>query len=330
VETPVWIWAAFVAGILALLTVDLVLVQRRPHGLGAREAGVQTAYWIGLGVAFAGLVFAWRGGEAAGEYLSGYLIEKSLSADNVFVWALIFAHFSVPLAFQHRALFWGVMGALVMRGLFIFGGVTLLDRFDWVIYVFGAFLLLTAVRLVSRDDGKIDPNRHPLGRFIRERQVSMGELDEPRFLVRREGRIVATALFGVLLLIETTDLVFAVDSIPAVLAVSRDPFIVFSSNVFAILGLRAMYFLLAALNARFANLQQGMAVVLGFVGVKMLLTDVVHIPVGISLAVIATVLTVSMLSSLRSRQIAELQRHLLQEQRHQHEDRAHPRHADRA
>jgi tellurite resistance protein TerC len=303
---PAWAWAAFVTAVVALLLVDVLLVHRRPHAIGVREAAVQSAGWIAIAVGFGVLLLVWRGPEIAGEYYSGYLIEKSLSVDNVFVWALIFVHFSVPAAYQHRVLFWGIFGALVMRTAFIFGGVALLESFEWLVYVLGVFLLLTAVRLVLRDDSRMNPNRHPLGRFVRGWGPAIADLDGPRFLARHRGRLVVTPLLAVLLLVETTDLVFAVDSVPAVLGVSRDEFVVFTSNVLAILGLRALYFLLAALGARFAYLQQGMAVILGFVGVKMLLSGVVEVPVGMSLAVIAVILTVSVLSSVRVRRGEEV------------------------
>jgi tellurite resistance protein TerC len=296
---PVWAWLAFLVGVTILLVLDLRVLHRHPHALTVREAAVQSAGWIGLGLAFGIVVLMWRGVEAGGEYFSAYLIEESLSVDNVFVWALIFAHFAVPAAYQHRLLFWGIFGAIVLRGAFILGGVALFERFDWVIYVFGAFLLVTAVRIVVRDDSKLDPNRHPIGRLVREWRPSISELPGPVFVVRQGARWVLTPLFAVLLLVETTDLVFAVDSIPAVLGVTQDRFVAFTSNICAILGLRAIYFLLAALQARFAYLQQGMAVILGFVGLKMLLSGAIVIPVGVSLAVIAIVLAVSVLSSLR-------------------------------
>ena len=298
---PLWAWLAFLGGVTILLLLDLRLLHRHPHALSTHEAAVQSAGWIALGLAFGVVVLLWRGVEAGGEYFSAYLIEESLSVDNVFVWALIFAHFAVPRAYQHRVLFWGIFGAIVLRGVFILGGVALFERFDWVIYVFGAFLLVTAVRLVVRDDSKLDPNRHPFGRLVHEWRPSISELPGPVFVVRRGVRWVLTPLFAVLLLVETTDLVFAVDSIPAVLGVTQDRFVAFTSNICAILGLRAIYFLFAALQARFAYLQEGMAVILGFVGLKMLLSGLIAIPVGLSLGVIAIVLAVSVLSSLRVR-----------------------------
>lgn len=297
---PTWTWVAFVAGIATLLVLDLRLVHRRAHTLNAREAAIQSAGWIALGLGFGLVVLLWRGAAAGGEYFSAYLIEQSLSVDYVFVWALIFVHFAVPAAYQHRVLFWGIFGAVVLRGSFIFGGVALLEHFGWVVYVFGALLLVTAARLAVWDDTKLDPNRHPLGRLVRRWRPAISEMSGPFFIVRRGGRWFLTPLFAVLLLVETTDVVFAVDSIPAILGVTQDRFVAFTSNVFAVLGLRALYFLLAALQTRFAYLQHGMAVILGFVGMKMLLTDVIAIPGGVSLVVITIVLTVSILSSLRA------------------------------
>jgi tellurite resistance protein TerC len=294
-----WIWLAFLAGVSVLLAVDVILVHRRPHAVGLREAGIQSAVWIGIGLGFALVVLAWQGPTPAGEYLSGYLIEKSLSSDNVFAWALIFTAFAIPREYQHRVLFWGVVGAVVMRGAFILGGVALVERFDWLLPVLGAFLLVGAARLLVLDNSRLDPERNPFGRLFRRVVPTTPELHGARFHVREHGVWMATPLLAVLVLIETTDIVFAVDSVPAVLGVSDDAFIIFSSNVLAILGLRALYFLFGAMQARFSHLQQGMAVILAFVGCKMLLTNVVEVPVGVSLVVIAVVLAVSVLSSLR-------------------------------
>jgi TerC family integral membrane protein len=296
---PTWTWVAFAAGITVLLVLDLRVLHRHPHALGVREAALQSAGWITLGLAFGVVVLAWRGSTLGGEYFSAYLIEESLSIDNVFAWALILAHFAVPPAFQHRVLFWGILGAIVLRVVFILGGVSLLECFDWIVYVFGAFLLVTAARLVFRDDSKLDPNRHPIGRLVHAWKPPISELSAPSFVLRRGGRAVLTPLFAVLLLVATTDVIFAVDSIPAVLGVTQDRFVAVTSNVFAVLGLRALFFLLAALQARFSYLQQGMAVILGLVGTKMLLSGVVEIPVGLSIAAILIVLGVSVLSSLR-------------------------------
>ncbi|MGH9182822.1 MAG: TerC family protein [Acidimicrobiales bacterium] len=299
-EVEPWVWAAFVALVTILLVIDLLAVHRRPHAVSLREAAIESAVWITLGASFTLVVVAWQGGQAGGEYLASYLIEKSLSIDNVFVWAVILSFFAVPPQYQFRVLFWGVFGALVLRAAFIFAGVALLERFDWVLYVFGAFLLYTALKMARHGDVKVDPETNPALRAVRKVVPSTTEYDGQKLFTRRHGRRLATPLFAVLVLIETTDVVFAVDSIPAVLAVSREQFIVFSSNAFAILGLRALYFLLAGMADRFRYLNVGLAVILAFVGVKMLLTEVVHLPPWISLAVIGGVLTVAIVTSLRA------------------------------
>jgi tellurite resistance protein TerC len=294
-----WVWAAFLAGVGGLLAVDLLVVHRRPRAIGMRLALLQSAAWIALGLAFSLVILAALGRTAAGEYLSAYLIEKSLSGDNVFAWALIFSTFAVPAAYQHRVLFWGVLGAIVLRGAFILAGVALVDRFAWLVPALGVVLLVTAVRLVVRDDSQFDPSRNAFARAFARVVPTTHTLRGSRFSVREHGRWLATPLLVVLVLIESTDLVFAVDSVPAVLGVSHDAFVVFSSNVLAILGLRALYFVFAAAEARFSHLQQGMVVILVFVGAKMVLSPVVDVPIGLSLAVIALVLSVSVLSSLR-------------------------------
>jgi tellurite resistance protein TerC len=299
-DVPPWAWAALVGVIVVLLVGDLLLVHRRPHDISFTEASIESAVWIGLGLTFA-LVLAWTaGGAAAGEYISGYLIEKSLSVDNVFVWAVIFSYFSVPAKYQFRVLFWGIFGALVLRAGFIFTGVALIERFDWILYVFGAFLLVTAVKVARHSGTEVHPDRNPVLRLVRRVVPSTPDYDGQKLFTRRTGMLLATPLFAVLVLIETTDVVFAVDSIPAILAVSHEPFIVFASNAFAILGLRALYFLLAGMADRFRYLNTGLGVILGFVGVKMLLVDVVHLPSPVSLAVIAGVLTVTIVLSLRA------------------------------
>ncbi|HEX5366852.1 MAG TPA: TerC family protein [Acidimicrobiales bacterium] len=295
-----WIWVAFLALVSTLLIADLLLVHRTPHAPTTKEAAVESAVWIGIGLSFTGAVAAWHGGQAATEYISGYLIEKSLSVDNVFVWALIMSYFAVPRAYQFRVLFWGVFGALVLRFVFIFAGVALLDRFEWMLLVFGAFLLVTAARMLRQgEDEQVHPESNPVLRLVRRVIPSTTEYDGQRLFTHRTGRRLATPLLAVLVVIETSDVLFAVDSIPAVLAVSREQFIVFSSNAFAILGLRALYFLLADLREKFSLLQQGLAVILAFVGVKMLISEWYHIPTFVSLGVIAVVLTTAILLSIR-------------------------------
>jgi tellurite resistance protein TerC len=305
-DVPIWIWFAFLALISVLLIVDLLLVHRTPHAPTTKEAAIESAVWISIGLAFTGAVFAWHGGQAAGEYISGYLIEKSLSVDNVFVWALIMSYFAVPREFQFRVLFWGVFGALVLRFVFIFAGVALLEQFEWLLFVFGAFLLVTAFRLVRQGEEEVHPEQNPVLRLVRRVIPSTTEYNGQHLFVKHGRKLLATPLLAVLIVIETSDVVFAVDSIPAILAVSREQFIVFSSNAFAILGLRALYFLLADLRDRFRYLQQGLAVILAFVGIKMILAEWYHIETFISLGVIALVLTVSIWLSMRKEAVEEL------------------------
>ena len=297
---PLWAWAALVAGITVLLLADLLIVHRRPHAVSLREAAIESAAWITLGLSFS-LLVAWSfGGGAAGEYLAGYLIEKSLSIDNVFVWAVIFGYFAVPAQYQFRVLFWGIFGALVLRAIFIFAGVSLLEKFEWVLYIFGAFLLFTAVKIARHQDTQVHPEANPVLRVVRRIVPSTPDYDGQRLFTRRSGRRLATPLLAVLVLVETTDVVFAVDSIPAILAVSREPFIIFASNAFAILGLRALYFLLAGMAGRFRYLHLGLGVILGFVGVKMLVVEWYHFPTWLSRGVIAAVLGVTVWASLRA------------------------------
>jgi TerC family integral membrane protein len=299
-DVPIWVWFAFLALISVLLIVDLLLVHRTPHAPTTKEAAIESAVWISIGLAFTGAVFAWHGGQAAGEYISGYLIEKSLSVDNVFVWALIMSYFAVPRAFQFRVLFWGVFGALVLRFLFIFAGVALLEQFEWLLFVFGAFLLVTAFRMLRHgEEDEVHPEHNPVLRLVRRVIPSTTEYNGQHLFVKHGRKLLATPLLAVLIVIETSDVVFAVDSIPAILAVSREQFIVFSSNAFAILGLRALYFLLADLRDRFRYLQQGLAVILAFVGLKMIIAEWYHIDTFVSLGVIALVLTVSIWLSMR-------------------------------
>ena len=299
-DVPIWVWFAFLALISVLLIVDLLLVHRTPHAPTTKEAAIESAVWISIGLAFTGAVFAWHGSQAAGEYISGYLIEKSLSVDNVFVWALIMSYFAVPREYQFRVLFWGVFGALVLRFVFIFAGVALLEQFEWLLFVFGAFLLVTAFRMVRHgEEDEVHPEHNPVLRLVRRVIPSTTEYNGQHLFVKHGRKLLATPLLAVLIVIETSDVVFAVDSIPAILAVSREQFIVFSSNAFAILGLRALYFLLADLRDRFRYLQQGLAVILAFVGVKMIIAEWYHIETFISLGVIALVLTVSIWLSMR-------------------------------
>lgn len=301
IEVPWWAWFALIGFITILLFTDLLLVHRRPHVISFREAAIESSVWIAIGLAFAGLMAWWWGGAAAGEYLAGYLIEKSLSIDNVFVWSVIFSYFAVPAQYQYRVLFWGIFGALVMRGAFIVAGVALIEQFDWVLYIFGAFLLYTAVKIARHQEAEIHPESNPVLKLVRRLiPMTTSYSHGQKFFIKENGRRLATPLFAVLILIETTDVVFAVDSVPAILAVSRETFIVFSANAFAILGLRALYFLLAGMAGKFRYLNIGLGVILGFVGVKMLITEWYHFPTPVSLAVIAVTLTVAIIASLRA------------------------------
>jgi tellurite resistance protein TerC len=303
-----WQWLVLIGLIVALLLVDLLVFHREAHEVSTKEAAIESAAWISIGVAFSLVVLWWFGGQATTEYFSAYLIEKSLSVDNVFVWALLMSYFKVPARYQHRVLFWGIFGALVMRAIFIFAGVALIERFDWILYVFGAFLLFTAGRMMFTDNQHVDPGNSRFLKLVNRVVPSTDRLDGPHLFTRIDGRWLATPLFAVLILVEFTDVIFAVDSVPAVLAISHEQFIVFSSNAFAILGLRALYFLLADAHARFTYLQQGLAVILAFVGVKMIIAEWYHIPTWLSLLVIAIVLTAAIAFSLKSERGLDEQR----------------------
>ncbi len=295
---PWWAWAGFHAFVFLMLALDLGVFNRRVHAPSVREAATWSAVWICLALIFNTLIFQAEGTQKGLEWLTGYVLEKSLSVDNLFVFVLVFQSFQVDLRHQHRVLFWGVLGALVMRAGMILAGTALLNRFEWMIYVFGGFLVYTGLKMLLVKGEDADPTQNPMVRAFR-RLVPYDETGgHEHFWVVREGRRFATPMLLVLITIEVTDLVFAVDSIPAVLAVSRDPFVVYTSNVFAILGLRSLYFLLAKMIDRFHRLKTGLAVVLTFVGVKMCIVEWVKIPVQYSLLVIAAVLTGSVVASL--------------------------------
>ena len=301
-----WVWIGFTAAVLALLGVDLLL-GRGEDAPSFRSSLVWSAVWIGLGAAFAGVLWLWQGGGVAGEYAAGYLIEKSLSVDNVFVFAVIFSALAVPDNLRKRVLFWGVLGALVFRALFIAAGAAMLDAAHAVLYVFAAVLLVTAVKLARHSNIKVDPNRNIVLRGLRRLLPVTEGYEGGRFLVRRAGVLHATPLLAALIAIETTDIVFALDSIPAIFAITDDPFIVFTSNAFAILGLRSLTFLLAGSMARFHFLGLGLAGVLGFAGLKLALSDLWHPPVLLSLGLIVAILTAAVLASLvRERRLAAL------------------------
>ncbi len=303
-DVPVWAWVALIGTIVVLLVADLLLVHRTAHVITIKEASIESAVWVSIGLLFGVVMIAWQGGSAGGEYYAGFLIEKSLSVDNVFVWAVILSFFRVPAEYQFRVLFWGIFGALVLRGIFIFAGVSLIERFDWILYIFGAFLIYTAVKIARHDeDEQVDYNRNIAIRLVRRFVPTTDRYDGQKLFTREGAKRLATPLFTVLILIEATDVVFAVDSVPAILAVSREPFIVFASNAFAILGLRSLYFVLGGMQGKFRYLNVGLGVILGFVGIKMLLIGEpfeVHLPTYASLSVIATVLTVSVVASIRA------------------------------
>lgn len=300
----IWVWVGFNAFVIALLALDLGVFHREAHVVSVREAAIWSAVWVSLSLGFNYFVYRFLGPQAGLEFLTGYLIEKALSVDNIFVFVLIFGYFGVPAKYQHRVLFWGILGALLMRGTMIGMGALLIERFDWILYVFGAFLVFTGIRMAREDESRIEPEANPVLRLVRRFLPVTTTYHGQRFFVRepvgRGGKVrrVATPLFVVLVFVETTDLVFAVDSIPAIFAITRDPFIVYTSNILAILGLRALYFLLAGIIHKFHYLQLGLSVVLIFIGVKMLLADIYHVPTAVSLGVIALVLGASVAGSL--------------------------------
>ena len=297
-NVPLWLWLAVIGFIFVMLAVDLI-AHRNAHVIKVREAAAWSAVWVMFGVAFGALIWRMYGAEFGQQYFAGYLIEKSLAVDNVFVWAIIFTFFAVPREYQHRVLFFGVLGALVFRGIFIAGGAAIIASAGWVLYLFAAFLLFTGYRMLRQRNEHIDPHKSRTLRLFRRYVPMTDAFHGQRFLVRKNGVLLATPLLAVLVLVEITDIVFAVDSIPAIFAVTDEVFLVFTANAFAILGLRAMYFLLADLIHRFVYLKVGLALVLIWVGVKMALKiDVFYIPTTISLAVITTILAASVIASL--------------------------------
>ena len=292
------IWVVLGILVVGILALDLFVFHRDAHEVSLREAAIWSAVWIALGLGFGGLVFACKGSAAGGEYLAGYLIEKSLSMDNVFLFAMLFGFFAVPARYQHRVLFWGVIGAIVFRAMFIAAGTTLLEAFHFLIYGFGLLLLLTGVRMWRSKGHAVDPSRNPILRLVRRVVPVTDEYHGQKLFVRHAGRLAATPLFAVLVVVESTDVMFAIDSIPAIFAITTDPFIVFSSNAFAILGLRSLYFLLAGLIDRFVYLKQGLAALLVFAGVKILVADAWKMPVAVSLGVILSILAIAVVASI--------------------------------
>lgn len=299
-HVPALGWGLFVLGLVGLLLLDLFVLHKDAHVITVREAAITSAGWVALGLSFTFVVWGWLGGTAASQYLTGYIIEKSLSVDNVFVWAVIFGYFSVPKQYQHRVLFWGIFGALALRAIFVFAGVALLSRFEWLMFVFGAFLVYTAVKVAKGNDHEIHPEDNPLLKLVRRIIPVSAAYDGQKLFTRTGARRLATPLFVVLVLIEATDVVFAVDSVPAILAISRDQFVVFSSNALAILGLRSLYFLLASAEDKLVHLNKGLGLILAFVGIKMLASHWYHLPTVLSLIFIAVVLAVTVVWSLQT------------------------------
>ncbi len=298
-DTPFIFWILFNAFVLLMLALDLGVFHRKSHEVSLKEALTWTFVWVFLALTFNAIIFYWKGRQQALEFFTGYLVEKALSIDNIFVFIMIFTYFQIPSKYQHKVLFWGIIGALIMRVIFIFAGVALIEKFHFTIYVFGALLIYTGYKMFNHNNAKIEPDKNPLIRFFKKFMPVTTHLHEDNFFVKLEGKRYATPLFLVLLLIETTDLIFAVDSIPAILAITQDQFIVYTSNVFAILGLRSLYFALAGVVHRFWLLSFGLAVVLIFVGIKMLLIDLYKIPIEWSLIFIATIIAGSIFLSLK-------------------------------
>jgi len=305
--TSIWFWVVFNGLVLIMLALDLGVFHRRAHEVRLREAAIWSTVWVTLALVLNVVIYFMAGREPALQYLTGYLIEKSLSVDNLFVFIPIFSYFGVPAQLQHRVLYWGILDALVMRGLFIAMGVYLIEQFDWVMYVFGALLLITGARMILRDEEPFDADTNRVVRLARRLLPIEPRYHGSKFFVKIDGRHFVTPLFLTLILVEISDILFAVDSIPAIFAVTRDPFIVYTANVMAILGLRAMYFLLAGVLPRFHKLRYGLAFILMFVGVKMLVEDVLHVPIALSLGVIAVALAGTMVWSLRTEPPEELE-----------------------
>ena len=289
-QLEVWMWVAFGVFVVGMLIVDLVAFGNRGEEIPLRRAVAWSIGWTVLGVAFGGFLWLWQGRVPAGEYFAGFLIEKSLSVDNLFVFALIFAYFAVPAAFQRRVIFWGIVGAIVLRGLFILAGAALLEAFHYTIYVFGIFLVVTGIRMARHSGVEIHPERNPVLKLLRRVVPLTDHYREDRLVVRENGKRYATPMVAALVLVATFDVVFAVDSIPAIFAVTRDTFIVYAANAFSLLGLAALYFVLAGMMGKFRYLNVGLAAILIFVGAKMTLSDVFHVPVWLSLVVIVTLL----------------------------------------
>jgi tellurite resistance protein TerC len=294
----IFLWVGFNIFVLLLLALDLGVFHRGAKVIKLKESLFWSAVWIVVALLFNGVIYFWRGTATALQFLTGYLIERSLSVDNLFVFLLIFNYFRVPSAYQYKVLFWGILGALIMRAIFIAAGVTLINMFHWMIYVFGAFLVIIAVKIAFEKETEIHPENNPVLKLFRKLMPVTNTYAEDKFFIRKAGKTFATPMFIVLLVIETTDVIFALDSIPAILAITTDPFIVYTSNVFAILGLRALYFALVGIMELFHYLNIGLAVILAFVGVKMLISNFYEIPITIALGVVIVTLAASILASL--------------------------------
>jgi tellurite resistance protein TerC len=315
-DTMFWLWGGFLVFVFAMLALDLGVFHRSAHEVSIKEATIWSVVWISLALIFNFLIYlfwhtlvpnsTYSSTDAALAFLTGYLIEKALSVDNIFVFVLIFSYFAVPSKYQHRVLFWGILGALLMRGVMIFAGAALIKQFHWIIWIFGAFLIFTGIKMATSGHEELEPEKNPVVRLFRRFMPVSDSYDGQKFFTKKNGVLMATPLFLVLIIVETTDLIFAVDSIPAIFAVTQDAFIIFTSNVFAILGLRALYFVLGGVMDKFHYLKLGLSVVLAFVGIKMLLPDASQlllgysykIPTAISLGVVASVIAIAVIASL--------------------------------
>lgn len=296
-EITLWHWAAFVAFLVLMLALDLGVFNRKQHVVSVREALITSAVWVALSLAFNAVVFYLWDHQKGLEFLTGYLLEKSLSVDNIFVFILLFNYFDVPKKYQHKVLFWGIFGALIMRAILIFIGTALIAKFSWIIIIFGLFLIVAGLKMAFQKDEKVHPEKNPVVKFVKKFIPVTHEYHRDKFFIKKGG-LFATPLFIVIIVVETTDLIFAFDSIPAILAITHDPFIVFTSNAFAILGLRALYFALAGFMDKFHYLKIGLSIILVFIGIKMLIASVFHIPTSASLIVIILILTISIIASM--------------------------------
>lgn len=294
----IYVWIGFLLFVFVMLALDLGVFHRKSHEVKIKEALIWTVIWISIAMLFNYGIYVYMGEEKALEFLTGYVIEKSLSVDNLFVFIMIFTYFNVDPKYQHKILFWGILGALIMRAIFIFAGVALITKFHWIIYIFGGFLVFTGIKMLFHKDENIEPEKNPLVRLFKKFMPVTTEEKGDKFFVKINGKTFATPLFVVLLLVEFTDLIFAVDSIPAILAITNDTFIIFTSNVFAILGLRALYFALAGITQYFHYLKYGLSAILVFVGVKMLVVDFYKVPIVYSLSTILGILIISVVLSL--------------------------------